>query len=135
MSSTVILGFRVGTSENKITDHWVKGTRAIISLQVTYETDHIFLLCDSNALNFCFYLFYCNLKEKYLIKKIINSKKKIFIWDVSIFIILIYRKFGSVGPVQQKIKLPSPKTMFVLEKEFAVVVRSETVDGLEAMLE
>ena len=25
--------------------------------------------------------------------------------------------------------------MFVLEKEFAVVVRSETVDGLEAMLE
>ena len=28
--------------------------------------------------------------------------------EISIIIILISRKLGSVGPVQQKIKLPSP---------------------------
>ena len=28
--------------------------------------------------------------------------------SIIIFIILIYRKLGSVGPAQQKIKLPSP---------------------------
>ena len=30
--------------------------------------------------------------------------------EISTIIILIYRKLGSVGPVQQKIKLPSPNT-------------------------
>ena len=29
--------------------------------------------------------------------------------EISIIIILIYRKLGSVGPIKQKIKLPSPK--------------------------
>ena len=35
----MILSFRVGTSKNKNTDHWVEGTCAIISIHVTYETD------------------------------------------------------------------------------------------------
>ena len=51
---------------------------AIISTQVTYESDHISLLRDStmpSALNFVFYVFYCNVKEKY-IRRTINSKKR-----------------------------------------------------------
>ena len=38
-----------------------------MSTQVTYETNHISLFCDStmsSAPNFVFYVFYCNLKEK-----------------------------------------------------------------------
>ena len=53
-----------------------------MSIQVTYETDHISLLRDSimsNALNFCFYLCYCNLKEKDHTRRIIN-KKYIYIY-------------------------------------------------------
>ena len=34
-----------------------------------------------------------------------------FICKISIVIILICRKLGSVGPVQQKIKLPSSETL------------------------
>ena len=52
-----------------------------MSIQVIYETDHISLLRDStvsNALNFCFYLCYCNLKEKDHTRRIINNKKYIF---------------------------------------------------------
>ena len=36
---------------------------------------------------------------------------KNFIWEISI-IILIYLKLGSVWPIQQRIKLPSPKTVW-----------------------
>ena len=32
--------------------------------------------------------------------------------EISIIIILIYQKLGSVRPVQQKIKLPSPNDVF-----------------------
>ena len=56
----LILSFRVGTSKNN-TDHQVNETCAIISIQVTYETDHISLLHDStmsNALNFCFFMYF-----------------------------------------------------------------------------
>ena len=67
-----------------------------MSIQVTYETYHISLLQD-----------YCNLKEKEHIRRIINSKKKIYMWN-SIIIILIYWKLGLAGPVKRKIKLPSP---------------------------
>ena len=35
-----------------------------------------------------------------------------FICEISIIIILICQKLGSVGPVQQKIKLPSPNPIF-----------------------
>ena len=48
-------------------DNQVKENCAIRSKQVTCETDHISLLREStksNALNLCFYVFYCNLKEK-----------------------------------------------------------------------
>ena len=51
----------------------------MMSTQVTYETDHISLLCNStmsSAPNFCFYVFYCNVKGKNQIKRTINSKKK-----------------------------------------------------------
>ena len=45
-------------------------------------------------------------------RRIINSKKiYIFISEVSIIIIFIYRKLGSVGPVPQKNKLPSPNSV------------------------
>ena len=48
-------------------------------IQITHETKHISLLLDStisNALDFCsFYVFYCNLKEKDDIRRIIISKK------------------------------------------------------------
>ena len=56
------------------------------------------------------------LKEKEHIRRVINSKKKeIFIWEISIIIIiLIYQKFPSLGPVQQKIKLPSPYYYYLL---------------------
>ena len=42
----IILSFRISTSKNKNADHRVKETCAIRSIQVTYETNHIFLLCD-----------------------------------------------------------------------------------------
>ena len=42
-----------------------------MSAEVTYETNH-----TSNALIFVFYVFYCDLKEKYHIGGNINCKKK-----------------------------------------------------------
>ena len=65
-------------------------------------SNHISLLCDltmSGALNVVFYLFYCNLKEKDHIRKIV----KFFLCEISIIIIV-----GLVGPVHQKIKLCLP---------------------------
>ena len=59
---------------------------------------------------FVFYVFYCNLKEKDHIRRIINSKKKRNICKSSVIIILIYRKLGSIGPVKQDIKLPLPNS-------------------------
>ena len=59
--------------------------------------------------NFCFLLSYCDLKEKYHIRR--NKKffkKEKLACEISVIIILICQKLGSVGPVQQKIKLPSP---------------------------
>ena len=47
--------------------------------KVTYGSDNISLLRDStlsNVLNFHFYLFYCNRKEKYHITRKINRKNK-----------------------------------------------------------
>ena len=46
--------------------------------QVTYKTEHISLFSDStisSEINFCFVLFYRNLKEKDHIRRNINSKK------------------------------------------------------------
>ena len=94
------------TSKNKNTDHCLKEICAIMSIKVTYETDHISLLHDStmpNALNFVFYVFYCYLKDKDHIRRIIISKK-IYIY------IYFFEKSALwlVRPIQQKIKLPSP---------------------------
>ena len=53
--------------KNKNIDHGVKYTYAVTSTQATYEIDHVSLLQDStisSALNFCFYVFYCNLSEQ-----------------------------------------------------------------------
>ena len=82
----IILTFRIGTSKNK------KKTMT----EVTYESDHISLLHDSatsSPLNFYFYLFYCNLKEKDLIRRNINSKK-ILICKISIIICQNQRRSG-----------------------------------------
>ena len=75
----IILSFRVDTSKNKNIDHLVKKTRAITLTHATYETDHVSLLQDStisSSQNFCFYVFYCNLKEKGQITRNLNSKKR-----------------------------------------------------------
>ena len=59
-------------SRNKNIDHGGKET-------CDCKSTHISLLHDStmsNALNFVFYLFYYNVKEKDHIKRKINSKKK-----------------------------------------------------------
>ena len=54
-------------------------------------------------------MFYYNAKEKSYKKK--KRKRKIFIYEISI-IILICQKLVSVGPVKQKIQLPSPYSKF-----------------------
>ena len=56
----------------------VKEPCDIMSTEVTYETDHISVLCHStmsSVLNFCFLLFYCDLKEKYHVRRNINFKQ------------------------------------------------------------
>ena len=108
----IIVSFRVGTSKNKNIGHRIKETCAIMSIQVTYEIDHIFFCRDWMSIKFTkfllfFNVFYFNLKEKYHIRKNINSKKR-NIDEINIIIILICKKLWSVEPVQQKIKLPSP---------------------------
>ena len=42
----IIVSFRVGTSKNKNIGHRIKETCAIMSIQVTYEIDHIFFCRD-----------------------------------------------------------------------------------------
>ena len=72
----IIPSFRIGISKNKNIIYEVKETCAIMSTQVTYETNHISLLCDSTTLSaptFCFY--YCNPKEKDHTRRNINGKK------------------------------------------------------------
>ena len=66
----------------------------------------------SNTLNFVFYVFYCNLKEKYLLEELQIVKKEIFTLEISI-IVLIYQKLQSVRSVQQKIMLPSPNISLI----------------------
>ena len=78
----IMISFRVGISKNKNIDHRVKETCAIMSTQVAYE-------------NFFFYVFYCDLKEKFNIRRNINYKKKeTFVCGISIIIILICQKLG-----------------------------------------
>ena len=73
----ITLSFGVDTSKNKNIDHGVKETCAIMSTQVTYETDHITYSNIIKCTKFLFfYIFHCNLKEKDHIKRNINSKKR-----------------------------------------------------------
>ena len=65
----IILTLRVGTSKNENIDHQVKKPCAIMSTQVTNETNHISVLCHStmsNALNFCFLCILLESKRKIL---------------------------------------------------------------------
>ena len=69
---------------------------------ITYETNQISLLLDSmmsGKLNFIFYLFYCNLKEKDPNRKK-TIVKKLLIYEISITIILACQKLGLVGSIQ-----------------------------------
>ena len=73
----------------------------MIVTQVTHESNHILLFCDSamlQALNFCFYLFYCNLKEKYI--------RRIYYFDLP--------KIRVIYAHATKNKLPSPKDQFFI---------------------
>ena len=72
-----------------------------MSTQVTFETHHISVLCHSTMSSaliffiylFIFYLFYCDLKEKYHIRRNINLKKKgKFVCEINVIIILIAKK-------------------------------------------
>ena len=48
-----------------------------MSTQVTNESNHTYFPLDSKWAKFlCFYLFYCNLKEKDPIRIKVNNKKK-----------------------------------------------------------
>ena len=73
---------------------------------------------------FVFYPLYCNPKEKYHIKRKLNSKKKNILRKINIIIILICQHLESVGLVQQKIKLPLPYfcLFIVLDYDFAQVI-------------
>ena len=62
---------------------------------------------------FVFYVFHCNLKEKYIRRNVNSKKKAMFICEISIITILICQKLGSVRSVQQKIKLPLPNLNLV----------------------
>ena len=80
---------------------------------IVWQWTHLFTPSFSNArctkffkCTLVFIFLHCDLKEKYHIRRKINSK--IIIFEVSIIIILICRNLVSVGPVQQRIKLPSP---------------------------
>ena len=62
-----------------------------------------------------FYVFHYNLKEKdHIRKKYELLKKEVFLYEISIFIILICQKFGLITPVQQQIKLSAPNENFLL---------------------
>ena len=99
----IILSFRIGISKNKNIDHRVKETCAIcqhkLHMKPTTSLCPVIQQCQVHQ-NFAFYVFYCSLKEKDHIKRNINSKKKIFICEISITIILICDKIGSVGSAQ-----------------------------------
>ena len=90
----IILSFWVSTSKNKNIDHRVKETYVIFGLSIQNRTLPLFDLFV--------------LKERACIRTKRNSWRKVFTWEINIIIIFIWRKLGFVGPVQQKIKLPSP---------------------------
>ena len=107
--------FRVSTFKNKNIDHQVKPVllcqHICYIMRLTTSVSSVIQQCQVTKFLFC--VFFCNLKEKDCIRRNINGKKKeIFLCEISI-IILICQELGLVGPLQQKINLPSPKYQFV----------------------
>ena len=91
----IILNLRVGTSKNKNIDHRGKETCANESNLISFLRDSMM----SSTLNFHFLSILLHkivLKEKQIVKR------KMFICEISIIIILNCQKLGSIGPVQQK---------------------------------
>ena len=76
-----------------------------MSTHVTYETNHIYDSTMSSALNFCFYVFFCNLKENNQIRRNINNKKKKYMRNHYYYYFDLL-KLGLFGPVLQNINLP-----------------------------
>ena len=102
----IILSFKVGISKNKNMDLRVKKNFCYyVNTSHNHKLHKLHIQqCQVHRI-FVFYVFYCGLKENDHIRRNKNSKKKfkkMFICEISIIIILIYRKLGSVGPVQQK---------------------------------
>lgn len=97
----IILSFRVCTSKNGNIDR-AKDTCTIVLTQVTMKpTLPVYSVIQKYQVHivFVFYVFRCSLKEKDYVKRNSNSKDKVFICEIIIIIILIYRKLDSV---QQK---------------------------------
>ena len=76
---------------------------------------------------FFFNVFYCNLKEKDHIRRIISSTKSKYLYEKSVLLFFWFTKnFESVGPIQ-KIKLPSPNDhistfdqLIAMDKSFCI---------------
>ena len=97
------ISFRVGTSKNKNIHHRFKETCAQVTYKPTASQQ-----CQVHQI-FVFYVFSCDLKDKYHIRRNINCKnKENFVCEISSIIILICQKLGLIELVQRKIKLPSP---------------------------
>ena len=75
-----------------------------MSTQVTYEIDYIPVFRDSTISSALYFLcaLYDNLKEKDYIKRNKNSKKQMFMSEISITVTLVCRKLESFWPGQQQ---------------------------------
>ena len=84
-----------------------------MSTQVTYETNQVILLQDS---------------RKQLNYNINSKKQEMFKKEISIIIIiLVCRKLGSVGTIQQKITLPLPNSKYCSANSLLDIISFLTV--------
>ena len=76
-----------------------------MSTQVTYEIDHISLLRDSTTSSvpifFFFFVFYCNLKEKYIKRNVDSKKRNVYTGNQYYYFDLLKIRVGQA--LQQKI--------------------------------
>ena len=95
-----------------------------------WNRPHLLTLWFNNVICTIFYfnVFYCNLKEKDHIRRIISSTKSKCLYEKSVLLLLFWfaKNFGSVGPIQ-KIKLPSPNDdistfdqLIAMDKSFCI---------------